>query len=281
MLPDSYSARSTGRYPLLVADFGGWETLIASRTDSGPSLSVVATVSPSGGTWSGPFRVIGSDGNDWFVKSLQTCPPGQEASIAIEHIVARVGGLIGAPMCDTSLIRIPPEIAGWEPRPGVALTEGWAHGSRALEHADERGRPSLDARRQDDNARRHVGIYALFDWCFGCDQQWLYDIDSDRTIYSHDHGLYLPPLGTGYWTAADLVTVVDKPNPLPDPPQGLNNAEIEAVAQALEAINRDALASILNGVPTSWPVTDVDLGALGWFLESRAKPVAARLRALA
>lgn len=264
-----------------MPDFGGWETLIASRTDSGPSLSIAATISGSGGTWSGPFRVIGSDGNDWFVKSLQTCPAGQEASIAIEHIVAGVGKLIGAPMCDTSLIRIPPEIAGWEPRPGAALVEGWAHGSKALEHADERGRPNLDARVQDDNSRRHVGIYALFDWCFGCDQQWLYDIDNDRTIYSHDHGLYLPPVGSGFWLVAELIAAVDKPNPLPDPPHGLDKGQIAGVAQALEAVNRHSLATILNSVPTSWPVTDADLAALGWFLESRAKPVAARLRALA
>jgi hypothetical protein len=113
-----------------MPDFGGWETLIASRTDSGPSLSIAATVSGAGGSWAGPFRVIGSDGNDWFVKSLETCPTGEEVSIAIEHIVARVGKLIGAPVCETSLIRIPPDIAGWEPKPGVPLAEGWAHASR-------------------------------------------------------------------------------------------------------------------------------------------------------
>jgi hypothetical protein len=80
---------------------------------------------------------------------------------------------------------------------------------------------------------------------------------------------------------ADLIAAVDKPNPLPDLPQGLDKGEIAGVAQALEAVNRHSLATILNGVPTSWPVTDADLAALGWFLESRAKPVAARLRALA
>lgn len=49
---------------------------------------------------------------------------------------------------------------------------------------------------------------------------------------------------------------------------------------ALEKINRDALVNILCGVPASWPVSNDDLEALGWFLEYRAPSVASRIRAL-
>lgn len=262
-----------------MVDLNDWEGLVSARSDDFTSLTVSATVAPAGGSWSGPFRVVGSDGNDYFVKSLETCPTGEGASLAIEHVVAEVGRLIAAPVCATSLIRITSDFAGWEPRPGVPLAEGLAHASRALDHADEI-RDVLSARHQDDNRRRHAGVYALFDWCVGSDNQWLYDLDNDRAIYSHDHGLYLPPPGRAIIDAASLQAQVDVPNQLPDPADGLLPGAVEDVAQALERVTRADLAAVLNSVPAAWPVTDADLEALGWFLERRCTPVAERLRRL-
>jgi hypothetical protein len=48
-----------------------------------------------------------------------------------------------------------------------------------------------------------LGIYALYDWCFGDDAPWLYDRDDDHSIYSFDHGLYFPP-NSGCWNPALL-----------------------------------------------------------------------------
>lgn len=257
-----------------------WQGLVTNRSDNFDALRIAAPSATAVGSWSGPFRVIASDGHEYFVKSLDTCPQGQEASLAIEFVVARVGGLIGAPMLNTSLIRIPDELAGWEPRSGVRLQPGFAHASRALEHADEQGRPALLARHQNDNRRRHVGIYALYDWCFGSDPQWLYDLDADRTIYSHDHGLYLPPESEGRWTSEALLAQVHTPRVLPDDPTGISRSKIAEVAEVLEALRRSALVAILGQVPQSWPVTDHDLEMLGWYLEERAPGVAARIRSL-
>jgi hypothetical protein len=123
-------------------------------------------------------------------------------------------------------------------------------------------------------------VYALYDWCCGADAQWLYDLNNDRTLYSHDHGLYLPPAGKGGWTIHDLIASADSPSELPDPPNGLSATAIDQVAAALDAVDRTSLVSIINRVPASWPVADDELGALGWFLEYRAPAVAQRLRAL-
>ncbi|MFI0417632.1 hypothetical protein [Spongiactinospora sp. 9N601] len=123
------------------------------------------------------------------------------------------------------------------------------------------------------------GVYALYDWCYGDDPQWLYDRDQDRCIYSHDHGLYLPP-HTGTIDAGILEQCVDEPNPLPDAADGLDVEAVASVATALERIQRGALAKVLCAVPASWPVTDEALATLGWFLEHRAYAVADRLRAL-
>lgn len=278
----SYVAASAlaGTLGAELVQLADWSGLVRGRDDSFNALQVVIPTA-LGPSWSGPFRVTASDQQDYFVKSLETCPAGQQASLAVEQVVSQVGKLIGAPVCETSLIRIPTSLAGWTPQPGGAsIQDGLAHASLAIEHADFR-RPPLDSRLSDDNARRHVGVYALCDWCFSADEQWLYDLDDDQALYSHDHGLYFPPTGQGQWTRADLVAQADTPHQWRDPRKDLSAAACHTVADALEHIQRDALANVLRSIPASWPVSDADLEALGWFLEHRAPAVASRVRALA
>jgi hypothetical protein len=263
-----------------VVTLQDWTGLVAGRrTDEFDRLRVVAPIDESRRSWGGPFRALASDDKQYFIKCLDACPPGEGASLAIELVVTRMGELISAPVCTTSLIRIPDELAGWQYRPGKPLQAGLAHASRALDRADE-GREQLNYRANDDNRRRHVGVYALFDWCFGWDQQWLYDLTYDRTVYSHDHGLYLPPGGKGYWKRAGLEAMVGRPHVLPDSQEGLDPEAVVEVASALEKIDRDSLIEVLRTVPSSWPVRDTDLEDLGWFLEARAPEVAARVRML-
>jgi hypothetical protein len=263
-----------------LVSLSDWSGQVRGRNDDFDSLWVVAP-EPSGGSWGGPFRATANDQRSYFVKSLQTCPQDQQASLAVEQVVAQVGGLIGAPVCETSLILIPAALAGWTARPGSPpLQEGLAHASLALSHAEEH-RPALIARTDDNNCRRQVGVYALYDWCFGTDQQWLYDLDSDRMIFSHDHGLYFPPAGRGGWTRQDLVNHAGQAHELPDPRSGLAAEEAKNMALALEQVTRADLARVLSSIPASWPVSDEDLEALGWFLEYRAAAVAARVRSLA
>jgi hypothetical protein len=263
-----------------LVELDEWTGQVVGRNDDFDSLYVVAPEA-SGTSWSGPFRATASDRRTYFVKSLQSCPPGQQASLAVEQIVARVGDLVGAPVCWTSLIRIPAVLAGTVIRPGFPpLQEGLAHASLAIDHADEAGRPSLMDRAKDGNCRRHVGVYALYDWCFGSDPQWLYDQDNDRMTFSHDHGLYLPPHGMGGWTRQALIDHVDQPNELPDARAGLSVDAVEEVALALDSVTRTHLVGVLSAVPLSWPVSNENLEVLGWFLERRASAVAARVKNL-
>lgn len=258
-----------------------WRGLVTERNDDFNTLTVDA-FDPAGSAsgWSGAFRVVASDHRSYFVKSVDICPAGQGVSVASEMIIARIGRLIGAPVLETSIIRIPDELLGWEPRAGLPLACPLAHASVALEHADEQGRPHLSARTQDDNSRRHVGVYALYDWFFGHDAQWLYDIDADRTLYSHDHGLYIPPVGSGAIDAHQLEAMVDIPNVLAESPAGLSPAAANEIAGAIETVGRDTLATVLNSVPSCWGPDDQTLEVVGWFLEARAPAVAERLRAL-
>ena len=98
--------------------------------------------------------------------------------------------------------------------------------------------------------------------------------------YSHDHGLYLPPHGRGGWTLQSLTDHLDRPNELPDARGGLSIDAIEDVALALSEVTRDDLVRVMTSIPASWPVCDSELEELGWFLESRAPAVAARVKDL-
>lgn len=272
------SAPALWTEPRVVAR-ADWNNLVRARTDvsRGVSVSAFSPAAPMP-TFSAPFRVVGSDRRDYFVKALDNQHAGMEPTLAAELVVAGVGRLIGAPVIRTVVIEIPAALAGYEPRPGTPISAGLAHASQALEHADEKGRPRLVARSQDDNSRRHAGVYALYDWCWGSDQQWLYDLDDDDRLYSHDHGLYLP---SGWWHGpAALEAHVDQPHVLPDPPAGVLPSAVDEVADRLEAVTRTEIASILNQVPAAWPVADDALETLGWFLESRASDVAVRMRSL-
>ncbi|MEV7014048.1 HipA family kinase [Streptosporangium sp. NPDC051022] len=263
----------------MLVELAEWKGLVKGRSDSFDDLSMIMLLETGRNSFASPFLAAASDGHRYWVKCIDTCPEHAKMSIAIEYIVSGVGRLIGAPVCESSLIRIPEEMAGWPLGPGQGkLQAGLAYASRALSNAIEH-RPALESRTADDNRRRQVGIYALWDWCFGSDPQWLYDLENDKSIYSHDHGLYFPT-NDGSWERKRLIQCVDEPNELDEAPHGLNREAVREVAAALEKVDRDALVQILRGVPTSWPVSDDDLEALGWFLEYRAPAVAGRVRAL-
>jgi len=220
--------------------------------------------------------MLGTDGQIWWLK-----PPGQndlDFALSTEFVVARVGQLIGAPTCTSMVVEITRDLEHYEFRRGRRLREGFGHATLAVDAAQE-VRGELRWRTEDDNKSRQVGIYALYDWCWGCDDQWLHCVTSDKEIYSHDHGCYLPPSGHK-WDVPSLQKNVDIPHLLGVSPIGLSNHAIEAVAQSLEKVDKSGLLQILRTVPTSWPVHDNELETLGWFLERRAPAVAARLRNL-
>jgi hypothetical protein len=151
---------------------------------------------PSSG--SRAFPVLASDGCRWYVKVLNNPQGGQV--LVTEYLVSAVGGLIDAPVCEVRPIAISEDFAGYQVPNGPRLDVGIANASLAIADVAEM-RPVLLHREGDDNACRHAGIYALFDWCWGDDPQWLAVETDDHRVYSHDHGFYLPAARAGQLTA--------------------------------------------------------------------------------
>lgn len=224
---------------------------------------------------SGAFQARDADRREWWVKPVNNL---QSPRVTVtEHIVGRAGTLIGAPVCEVSVVSLPEALAGWEFRPGRKLEPGLAHGSRAV--PDPRESRRLDHAQRDDNGRRHPGLFALYDWCWGGDGQWLYCWTDDLKVYSHDHGWYFPETGPN-WSVDALLARWDEAHPLADATSSLPHAVFLDYAERLEAVSRLQILNMLNGIPAAWPVQDEELEVLGFFLEARTSSVAARLRGM-
>lgn len=253
-----------------------WSGLVAGGREPPESVGIRLVLRPSEHGLAGSFLALGMDGRRWWVK-----PPHQgdpDLALVTEFVVGRVGALIGAPTCENSVVAVPEEFSGWEFARGKALKAGLGHGTVEVEAAIEE-RPNLKYRNDDDNRARQAGIFALHDLCWGSDQQWLHSTTRQNTIFSHDHGFFLPPSGWG-WDADALRAHVDEPRLLMQPVDGLVQSDLWSVADAVDKVDRTALLGILRRVPDTWPVSDSQLETLGWFLERRAGAVAARLREL-
>lgn len=194
--------------------------------------------------------------------------------VVTEAIVGAAGKLIGAPVCETAIVEIPRELTGWEFRPGLRLEPGFAHASRMVNDAVEAR--DLLYRDRDENRRHHAGVFALYDWCYGSDDQWLYSRSAEDQLFSHDHGWYLPEPGPT-WSEASLVARAGQPRPLQRPSNGLDRAELGRLSHKLRGLEASQLVEALCAIPSQWPVTDGELECVGWFLQSRAKDVADRL----
>lgn len=259
----------------MLAERDEWQGLMSSRTEPVDPIVIEMPLAPSAAGGSGSFLADASDGRRWWVKPLNNLQ-GPKV-VVTEYVVGAAGAILGTPVCEVAIAQIPEEIAGWEFRPGATLEPGLAHASLAVDDALE-GR-ALDHRDRDDNRRRHAGVLALYDWCWGGDDQWLYCETDDRKLYSHDHGWYLPENGPD-WSEASLVARVDESHPATHPAAGLDDAEVARLADQLDSPLRAPLTDLLRSVPPSWPAFDVELEALGFFLERRAPAVAGRLRSL-
>lgn len=224
-----------------------------------------------------PLLALGADGRRYWVKPIKN-PQGPMVPVN-EQIVARCGELIGAPTCSVKIVEIPQALGGMIS--GVRVEPGLAHGS--LDVADTVNERRLVHRSEDDNQRRHAGLFALHDWCWGSDSQWLFALSDERKTYSHDHGHFFP--GGPNWPSGldEIRTLVDDPHCLQDDapsadPAGLDTDALRELADALDKVGSDDLVRILTVVPPEWPVADADLDLLGFFLEARAPQVAGRLR---
>ena len=138
-----------------------WQGLVAPRWATAPSDPpiIVLPLQPSPRGGSGAFLAVDAEDREWWVKPLNNAQ--NERVVVTESIVGAAGRLIGAPVCETTIVYLPESLEGWEFRPGRSLESGFAHASLAVEAAVEDRQ--LRSRDDDDNRVNHVGVFALYD----------------------------------------------------------------------------------------------------------------------
>lgn len=260
-----------------------WRDRLEGQRKALAPLRLVAVLNrPPGDGGSDPILMRAEDGAQWWVKLLNNA---QSPMVLVnEQIVAGCGSLIGVSTCEVAIVEVPDALAG--PFHGVQIKAGLAHGSRDVPSVINRR--LLTDRARDDNARRHVGMYALHDWCWGSDVQWLYAQKDDHKVYSHDHGHFFPCGPAWNSDTKRVLEQVDVPHELwreqwsqADNAKNLDVPTIIHMADQLRGVKSKDLVDVLSGIPESWPVSEEELEILGFFLERRAPQVADRLMELA
>lgn len=225
-----------------------------------PSIAVLLKQSTSGG--SGSFLVRADDGNRYWCKCLGNL---QSPRVPInEQLVGRLGRLLGAAVCDVSLIRIPEAVAGWEYRPGAKLVPGIAHASRAVEPVVETRQ--LNHLTDDDNPRRLTTLKLLASLCCSGDPQWLCAVNEENRYYSHDHGHYFP--NGPNWTVATLLAAPTQAPGWPTSIKSDTGAEQEFIDR-LRAVSVRDIAAVFGGLPSDWPITEQELVEMALYLDGR------------
>ena len=254
-------------------DVADWPGAVAGLRSTGPVTTIVMPSSSFTFGDSCLWQGYSKDGTGYWIKGANN-PQGPKVPIN-EFVVSRVGQLIGAAVCRVELVEPAPELLGTQLPFGQTIASGIASGSQDIGGAEERR--VLDRRTDDTNRKRHVGMYAIYDWCWGVDAQYLYRVGGDWEVHSHDHGNFFSGPS---WTEGDLLARVNMPHELGTARSGLDSAAKEEVADAIEAVTTMDIEAILRQVPASWGATDRELEALGWFLDSRTAAVATRIRHL-
>lgn len=223
-----------------------------------------------------PALVVADDGHQYWLKPLGN--PHGHMSLLAERVVGVAGEWLGAPIAPSRLLQLSPQLAQAFTFSGRTHAQpGFAHGSR-LVASQPLESPALDHASKDDNARRSPFYIALWEWCAGEDEQFLYATEEQHSVWSIDHGMWIG--GQGEW---DISSLVQSPPFTPrwtGPLSGLSCGAFLDAAARLDQFGRPAALEVAKSIPLEWGFTSGELEDLANWLYDRAPGVAARMRLL-
>jgi hypothetical protein len=242
-----------------------WETLLGdhrSREDNS-DLPAAEIFIEAWGSWSKPIAVRCSDGETYVLKGIRSDTAMMPRALVTEHVASRLGRLLGCTIPRVSLVELPLQFVVNEPQASHMLP-GLCHGVEYVKGRchDEKppGSPG------DVEARKAYAYLAvLYGWFFANDHQ-VFVSDLTGTVYSVDHGLFLP--GGENWTPASLSGAV-APQLDPAFSSFLGPTDCDQAKSDLAKIKDDSIARVLGAVPVTWGVNDDYLAELGIYLASR------------
>ncbi len=216
-----------------------------------------------------PVLVSGDDGRTYVVKGSQN-----RKMIVAEHVVGRLGQLLGAPVGEVAFASIPNELKAIEPNVqhiggGIAHATLWIPGCTEREGLTHVAHPY--------NHRRFALLAALYSWAVAGDHQCIYSKGEPYEVYSVDHGHFFP--GGPNWT---LDSLNQAPLVQLDPWFAQCNLPGAMMAEArhqLESITDDDVNLIVSGPPDEWEFSEAERDALRVYLRRRRQELIALLAA--
>ena len=193
-----------------------------------------------------PVLVGCSDGAFYVVKGRQ-----MGRVLVNDHLVARLGELLGAPVTAAALVDVPQALINIESH--VAhMPSGISHGSKWIEDCTDR--LTFERAHLPGNRHRVALLAILYSWA-GCwsDHQFIYKKAPTHEIFSVDHGHFFP--SGPNWTIPGLQGA---PPAVLDPvfcACALTSVELRSAARSLNSVDLSDVSAIVNWLPADWGVT--------------------------
>jgi len=206
-----------------------------------------------------PILVRCDDDGDYVLKGSHN-----GRSLVADHVVGRLGQLLGAPVGQVGFGVIPAELKAIEPQLSDVGT-GLCHATRWVPNcSDKQGLDHVD---KLYNRERFVLLRLLYSWTIANDHQLIYAKSEPFLVYSVDHGHFLN--GSTGWTPASLREI----GPVTLDPYfsgcGLPDSAFAGVKTQLAQVTNDDLRMIAAGPPDEWGVTHDDRIAITEYLVAR------------
>jgi hypothetical protein len=217
-------------------------------------------------TGSQPIDLQCADGHTYVVKGLRNDDPKQGRMLFNDHVVAHLGGLIGAPVLPVRLVSISKGLIDRHQNPNNGMDHirpGIAHGSYLQLGLGDRVNSIEYA---EYNRTRFASLAILYAWAEANDQHFLYD--SEHRVYSVDHGNFFP--GGPHWTERELESVEPRNAPR-DIIKAccLSRKDLAAACAPLQTVDEEQIARILATAPDEWGVNIPERVALAKLLRRR------------
>jgi hypothetical protein len=165
-------------------------TQIAAEFCNRPAPIKATTYLQKWPSHSQPVALMCEGGSKYVVKALQANRVAEMGRVLVnDHVTARLGTLVRAPVPQCALIDVPAELIANQPEMSH-LMAGIAHGSQFVENVTERA--GFEHANVLENRPRFALLAVLFGWIGAQDHQFVYSKTAPQLVYSVDHGHFFP-----------------------------------------------------------------------------------------
>lgn len=238
-----------------------WNDLIRDKI-AATRVSILAhTYRKRFATYSQPVLLVCGDTNQEYVVK------GRQIGRAIinDHIVGKLGMVLGAAVGNVILINVTDELIKAEPEM-AHMSGGVAHGSLWI--ADCSDREWKKHENLAENRERFALLAILYGWFVANDRQLIYRNSAPQLVHSVDHGHFLP--GGPNWTCDSLKTASNATGDTTFITSfNLTADELKTACRNLSQIDDICIADAVAAPPDDWKISIDERVCLAEYLSRR------------